>query len=183
MELGLGIPGTQPSKITIEKMVSLYGNKIYKLAYHMTGSTHNAEEIVQNVFLKLFSSWNNLAPPRNISSWIYRIVSNASIDLLRSQQARSKKEQTMDCGAVDSILSPRAELEPSQVLEQKEFQQKLQEVLDELSPQQRTALILFDHEGLKGKEIAEILKVKEATIRRYIFEARSKVKTLLASYI
>lgn len=182
MEIKLGLPGTKPSKAAVEKMVSLYGNKIYKLAYNMTGSTHDAEEIVQDVFIKLFRSWPTLAP-LNISAWIYRVVTNTSLDFLRSRQSRSKKELTLSPESFESFSKQKGQLEPSQVFEQNEFQQRLNEVLDELSPQQRTVLILYDHEGLKGKEIASILNVKEATVRRYLFEAREKIKMLLSAFI
>jgi len=181
--LRMCIPGVHPSTRTIESLVQLYGNKIYKLAYHMTGSADDAEDVVQEVFLKLFRNWAQIGARRNLSAWIHRVVSNASLDLLRSRQARRRREVAADAGRLEGVASGRTSDRPDARLDGSELNDRLSLALESLSPQLSVALILFDHEGLKAREIAEILNVAEATVRGYVSEARQRVKECLTPYL
>jgi RNA polymerase sigma-70 factor (ECF subfamily) len=181
--LRISIPGVHPSTRTIESMVQLYGNKIYKLAYHMTGSSDDAEDVVQEVFLKLFRNWAQIGARRNLSAWIHRIVSNASLDLLRSRQARRRREVAADSGRLEGVATGRRGDRPEDRMDGTELNERLSSALSGLSPQLAVALILFDHEGLKAREIAEILNVAEATVRGYVSEARQRVKETLTPYL
>ena len=177
------IPGVHPSTRTIESLVQLYGNKIYKLAYHMTGSSDDAEDVVQEVFFKLFRNWAQIGARRNLSAWIYRIVSNASLDLLRSRQARRRRELAADADRLQAVASGRPSDRPEARMDMSELNERLAGALSELSPQLSVALILFDHEGLKAREIAGLLNVAEATVRGYVSEARQRVKESLTPYL
>jgi len=181
--LRMCIPGVHPSTRTIESMVHLYGNKIYKLAYHMTGSSDDAEDVVQEVFLKLFRNWSQIGARRNLSAWIHRIVSNASLDLLRSRQARRRREVNADSERLEAVASGRRSDRPEARLDGTELNDRIALALDALSPQLAVALVLFDHEGLKAREIAGILNVAEATVRGYVSEARQRVKETLTPYL
>lgn len=179
--LRIGIPGVSPSSRTVESLVQLYGNKIYKLAYHLTGSTADAEDVVQEVFLKLFRNWPTVSTCRNLNAWIYRIVTNASLDLLRSRQSRSRRERPVESEMLESAEGNGEA--PGSRLDRAELHERLHKALATLPPQQSAALVLFDHEGLKAREIAEIMDVAEATVRGYVWEARRRVKQLLTPYL
>jgi RNA polymerase sigma-70 factor (ECF subfamily) len=181
--LRMCIPGVHPSTRTIESMVQLHGNRIYQLAFHFTGSTADAEDVVQEVFLKLFRTWGQLGARRNLNAWIYRVVSNASVDLLRSRQARRRREGAVDSERLAEVPSRRKADRPEARLDGSELNDRIVMALDSLSPQEAVALILFDREGLKAREIAGILDVAEATVRGYVSEARQKVKESLAPYL
>lgn len=181
--LRMCLPGVHPSTRTIESMVQLYGNKIYKLAYHMTGSTDDAEDVVQEVFLKLFRNWSQIGGRKNLAAWIHRVVSNASLDLLRSRQARRRREVNADVESLQDVASSRRVDRPDARLDGSELNDRLSQALATLSPQLAVALILFDHEGLKARQIAEFLNVAEATVRGYVSEARQRVKESLTPYL
>jgi RNA polymerase sigma-70 factor (ECF subfamily) len=181
--LRVGIPGVRPSARTVESLVQQYGNQIYKLAYHLTGSTTDAEDVVQEVFLKLFRNWAQVAITRNLSAWIYRIVTNASLDLLRSRQSRARREKPVETEMIEAVAVADGREHPASRLDREELQEKLRLALDALPPQQVAALVLFDHEGLKAREIGQIMGVAEATVRGYVWEARRRVKELLKPYL
>ncbi len=181
--LRISIPGISPSTRTVESLVQLYGNKIYKLAFHLTGSSSDAEDVVQEVFLKLFRNWTSVSACRNLSAWIYRIVTNASVDLLRSRQSRARREKPVESEMMEAVAASTPSDRPGSRLDREELQEKLHHALETLPPQQVAALMLFDHEGLKAREIAEIMNVAEATVRGYVWEARRRVKELLKPYL
>jgi RNA polymerase sigma-70 factor (ECF subfamily) len=180
MAIRVSVPGLASAK-TIETVVTGYGNQVYKLAYHLTGSVSDAEDIVQETFLKLFRSWTTAATADNLNAWIYRVVTNAALDLLRSRQSRSKREKNVEDDFLDA--SSARELPPERRLENSELGTKLEGALDRLPPQQRTAIILFDHEGLSGREISKIMGVSETTVRTYVCEGRRRVRELMKPYL
>lgn len=174
----LSIPGIHPSSATIEALVAQYGNRVYQLAYRLTGSRTDAEDVLQEVFFKLFRNWALLSTRTNLAAWITRVVTNASIDLLRSRKCRGRSVGEEPLG----IVPARSE-RPGQRMETEETREKIEEALAALPPRQLAALILFDHEGLKAKEIASILEISETAVRGYVFAARRKVKDVLTPYL
>jgi RNA polymerase sigma-70 factor, ECF subfamily len=158
--------------------VSQYGNRVYQLAYRLTRSAVDAEDILQDLFLKLHSNWVQVSACENLSAWITRVVTNASIDLLRSRKSRPG-------GLGDaSLANLKAGAESTgRTLEERELDQLVRAALDQLPPRQMAALVLFDNEGLKAKDVGRILGLSEGAVRRYVFEGRRKVKELLTPYL
>ncbi len=180
MAIRLSVPGLASAK-TIETVVNAYGNQIYKLAYHLTGSASDAEDITQETFLKLFRHWISASGADNLNAWIYRVVSNAALDLLRSRQSRSKREKNVEEEFLDA--SSGRDLPPEKRMENEELGSKLEAALEKLPAQQRTAVVLYDHEGLSGREIAKIMGVNETTVRTYVCEGRKRVRDLMKPYL
>lgn len=174
----LGVPGTHPSADIIEGLVARHGNRVYQLAYRLTRSTADAEDVLQDVFFKLYQSWLHVSTCENLDGWLTRVVTNACIDLLRSRKSRGS---TAGPASLVRISSPS--VSPGRALEEREFDEKLRSALEALPPREMAALILFDHEGLKAKEVGRILNLTEGAVRRYVFEARRKVKEILTPYL
>jgi RNA polymerase sigma-70 factor (ECF subfamily) len=174
----IGDPGLRPSAETLEALVARHGNRVYQLAYRLTRSTADAEDVLQDVFFKLHQNWLQVTTCENLDGWLTRVVTNACIDLLRSRSSRG----TTATPASLARLSAPAPC-PSRALEEREFDQKLKDALEQLPPREMAALILFDHEGLKAKEVGRILNLTEGAVRRYVFEGRRKLKDLLAVYL
>jgi len=173
----IGAPGIHPSAETLERLVQEHGNRVYQLAYRLTRSTADAEDVLQDVFFKLYEDWQHVSACENLGGWLTRVVTNASIDLLRSRQCRGS---TAGPATLARISAPAAS--PGRALEERELDEKLRAALEELPPREMAALILFDHEGLKAKEVGRILNLTEGAVRRYVFEGRRKVKDLLTPY-
>ena len=174
----IGVPGIHPTAETLEGLVAQHGNRVYQLAYRLTRSTADAEDILQDVFFKLYRSWHHVSTCDNLDGWLTRVVTNASIDLLSSRKCRGS---TAEPASLARLSSPA--VCPGRALEDREFDEKLQAALEELPAREMAALILFDHEGLKAKEVGLILNLTEGAVRRYVFEGRRKVKDILTPYL
>jgi RNA polymerase sigma-70 factor, ECF subfamily len=174
----IGVPGIHPSAETLEGLVARHGNRVYQLAYRLTRSAADAEDVLQDVFLKLYRSWPDVSACENIDGWLTRVVTNACIDLLRSRQSRGTTAEPASLARLSAPAVP-----PGRALEEREFDEKLKAALEELPPREMAALILFDHEGLKAKEVGRILNLSEGAVRRYVFEGRRKVKDILTPYL
>ena len=172
------VPGLHPSAETLEGLVAQHGNRVYQLAYRLTRSTADAEDVLQDVFFKLYRNWLHVSTCENLDGWLTRVVTNTCIDLLRSRQCRGS---TAEPASLARLSGPA--VCPGRALEEREFDEKLRAALEELPPREMAALILFDHEGLKAKEVGRILNLTEGAVRRYVFEGRRKVKDLLTSYL
>jgi len=174
----IGAPGIHPSAETLEGLVARHGNRVYQLAYRLTRSAADAEDVLQDVFFKLYQSWLQVSACENLDGWLTRVVTNACIDVLRSRKSRGS---TAEPASLARLSAPEAP--PGRALEEREFDEKLQAALEELPPREMAALILFDHEGLKAREVGRILNLTEGAVRRYVFEGRRKVKELLTPYL
>ncbi|HVR86879.1 MAG TPA: sigma-70 family RNA polymerase sigma factor [Planctomycetota bacterium] len=174
----ISVPGVHPSAETLEHLLSEHGNRVYQLAYCLTRSGADAEDILQEVFFKLHRNWVHVCACQNLPAWITRVVTNCAIDLLRSRKTRAESADPESlarlAGSADS---------PSRGLEERELEQKVRSALDTLPPHEMAALVLFGHQGIKSKEVGRILGVSEGTVRRYVFQARQKLKELLTPYL
>jgi len=166
------------SPATIDRVVRQHGNYVFQLAFQMTGNDADAEDVMQIVFMKLFRNWVNISGFSNLKGWLAKVATNSAIDLLRK---RKHHRRNVDPQFVEEEISEA--MPPEEKLEKEELDQKLKEGLDKLSPQQLAAFILYDKEGFKGKEVARIMKVSETTVRRYVFEARRKMKEHLKPFL
>jgi RNA polymerase sigma-70 factor (ECF subfamily) len=174
----ISVPGIHPSAEALEGLVAQHGNRVYQLAYRLTRSSADAEDILQDVFFKLYRNWVHISTCENLCAWITRVVTNASIDLLRSRKTRATT-----AGPAPLAQLPASGDAPGKALEDREFDEKLRSALDELPAREMAALVLFDHEGLKAKEVGRILGLSDGAVRRYVFEGRRKVKEILTPYL
>lgn len=174
----IGDPGIHPSAEALEALVAQHGNRVYQLAYRLTRSTADAEDVLQDAFFKLYRNWVHVSTCENLEGWLTRVVTNACIDLLRARKSRGS---TAEPASLARLSGPA--ICPSQALEEREFDEKLKDALEALPPREMAALILFDHEGLKAKEVGRILNLSEGAVRRYVFEGRRKLKEILAQYL
>ena len=173
----VALPGIYPSAVTLENVVNKHGDQVYRLACQLTRSTADAEDIVQESFLRLYTHWVKASTCTSLSAWLIRVATNASIDLLRARKSRGH-----NLGDEALAFLPGSEEAPGRRIECRETASKLEEALAALPPRQMAALILFDSQGLRAKEIGKILGVAEVTVRTYVFEARHRVKEALTPY-
>src|SRR5438552_8434469 len=125
----ISVPGIHPSEETLEGLVAQHGNRIYQLAYRLTHSSADAEDILQDVFLKLYRNWVHVSTFANLCAWITRVVTNTSIDLLRSRKSRAVVAGSASLAHVSGLGDS-----PGRALEDREFDEKLRAALDQLPP-------------------------------------------------
>ncbi|GAA3230852.1 hypothetical protein GCM10010468_61610 [Actinocorallia longicatena] len=148
---------------------------MYRLAYRLTGNQHDAEDLTQEVFVRVFRSLANYTPG-TFEGWLHRITTNLFLDQARRKQ-RIRFENLAD-DAADRL--PGREKTPQQVYEDTNFDDDVQAALDALAPDYRAAVVLCDIEGLSYEEIAATLDVKLGTVRSRIHRGRSQLRAALA---
>ncbi|MGH3354568.1 MAG: RNA polymerase sigma factor SigE [Nocardioidaceae bacterium] len=157
-----------------DEIVRTHSARVYRLAYRLTGNVHDAEDLTQEVFVRVFRSLSSYTPG-TFEGWLHRITTNLFLD-----QARRKKKIRFDSLAEDAEqrLPGRAPT-PEIALHDQLFDADIEQALSELPPDFRAAVVLCDIEGLSYEEIAAVLEVKLGTVRSRIHRGRSMLRKAL----
>lgn len=168
-----------------QELVEQNKKKVYYLALDIVGNHHDAEDISQEVFLKVFRSFKTFKRDSKLSSWLYRITVNASIDHLRKKSAVPEKMQ-------DEFLEEQLEHNPAGSLEfasnperraeNQILQERIESALQKISAQERSAFVLRHYHDLMLKDIAEAMNISVGTVKSYLFRGIRKLQKELATY-
>ena len=167
-----GLPGdgadwTPPSW---DDVVREHADRVYRLAYRLTGNQHDAEDLTQETFVRVFRSLASYKPG-TFEGWLHRITTNLFLDMVR-RRSRIRMEALPE----DSDRLPGLGPEPEQVFSDTHLDPMLQAALDELPPEFRAAVVLCDVEGLSYEEIGATLGVKLGTVRSRIHRGRAALR-------
>lgn len=160
---------------TWEEIVSTHSGRVYRLAYRLTGNQHDAEDLTQEVFVRVFRSLSTYTPG-TFEGWLHRITTNLFLDMVR----RKQRIRFDALGEDAAERLPSREPSPQQVFNDAHFDADVQQALDTLAPEFRAAVVLCDIEGLSYEEIAATLGVKLGTVRSRIHRGRSQLRKALA---
>jgi len=152
-----------------EMLVKKYQNKAINIAYSLSRNSANAQDIAQEVFLKIYNNIDDFRFQSKFSSWFYRIVVNTSYDFMR----RNKHKHI----SIDDDSCP--ELADCKISEDSLAKELVQELLGKIPFEYRSAVVLKDVEGLSYREISEALKISMGTVESRIFRAREIMKSIL----
>lgn len=161
-----------------EELIRLYEKKIYALCVRMCGNAEDAEEAAQDTFLALWRGIDRFRQESALSTWIYRLASNACIDLMRRRR-KSEGGVSLDDEALFLDAADPAP-QPPQALEQREAQRLLQEGLMSLPAEYRSILLLREVEGLSYSEISETLELELGTVKSRISRGRTLLRNFLS---
>jgi RNA polymerase sigma factor (sigma-70 family) len=159
---------------TWEDVVRDHSARVYRLAYRLTGNTHDAEDLTQEVFVRVFRSLSSYSPG-TFEGWLHRITTNLFLDMARRRQ-RIRFE---GLGEETAARIRGAEPTPAQVFDDRHFDCDVQAALKALPPEYRAAVILCDIEGLSYEEIADTLGIKLGTVRSRIHRGRAQLREAL----
>ena len=163
----------------VEEIGDLYYDRIYKLAFFHLRNGEEAEDLTQEIFLKILRKHDTFAGRSDPYSWIYRLAVNTILNHIKrknivrfiSFQDTEKKPEGDPGGDADQDPARRMELKESQ----QERLRVLERGLDRMSPRERTAFFLFHYENMKQKEIAGILATTVPAVESLIHKAKKKV--------
>lgn len=156
-----------------ESIVEEHADEVYRLALRLTGNQHDAEDLTQETFLKIFKSLHTYKPG-TFGAWARRICTNLFLDKVRREQT-IRMEALPD--NIDMVSS--SEKSPEQAWDDADLDPTVRAALDSLPPDYRAAVVLCDVEGLSYDEIAETLGVKIGTVRSRIHRARAAMRNHL----
>ena len=168
------------------QLVQKYRQPLFSTIYNMTGNREDATDIAQEVFIKAFQSIKRFRGQASFYTWLYRIAVNSSITFIK----RAKKQRFINYETIDETLvsseileyfTAKTKTEKGALL--KELQEKLNEALQKLSPNHRIVVILHEVEGMNHREIADITKTSEGTVRSRLHYAKKMLQAFLQDYI
>ena len=175
----------QGDAAAFRELVKRHQRRAYAVALGMVHDPDDARDVCQEAFLKVHKNLGTFEGEAQFFTWLYRIVANLCIDLLRKR--RGMKVEFDDTLANDDPdeagISPRRTgFDPARALADKELRAQIMAALDKLSPAHRSVLVMREVEGMSYQEMADIMKCSIGTIMSRLFHARKKMQTMLLEY-
>lgn len=155
-------------------LVERYSHALFRLAFRMTGNESDAEDIVQESFLRAWKNLSKYDGRASFSTWLYRIAANCALDHLRGR--RRKRNEPLDELAPVESLEPG----PDRLAFGGQVSARIESALAQLSAQERTAFVLRHHEELSIDEISSALGVSREATKNSVFRAVQKLRRALA---
>lgn len=167
--------GEQSAMPSWDELVREHGDRVYRLAYRLSGNAQDAEDLTQDTFIRVFRSLQNYQPG-TFEGWLHRITTNLFLDMVRR-----RNRIRMEALPEDYDRVPAEGPNPEQIYHDARLAPDLQSALDSLAPEFRAAVVLCDIEGLSYEEIGATLGVKIGTVRSRIHRGRQALRAHLAS--
>ena len=170
----------------LASIVEKYGKLAYRLAIQITKNHEDANDVMQETFLKVYESIGSFRKESAFETWLYRIIVNQALNLVKRRERR-RESSFSDENEIDLRFNLRESISyansPHDDVEKKELQKWVTQAVDSLSAKHRTVVILHEFEGLTHPQIATILNCSEGTVRSRLHYARRKLRNLLKPYV
>jgi RNA polymerase sigma-70 factor, ECF subfamily len=174
------------NRTAFEVLVRHYDQSVLRLAYHLTGSESDAQDIYQEAFLKAFKNLGSFRFECSFYTWIYRIVTNLCLDHLRKKTVRKEDAPVAVDGSgeeyslLEQVADGRAGANPERDLMRRELGTKIGAALERLTPRERMVFELKHYHGLRLRTVGEMLNTTEETAKNTLFRATQKLRSALA---
>jgi RNA polymerase sigma-70 factor, ECF subfamily len=160
-------------------LVERHSRAVYRLAHRMTGSAQDAEDVVQETFLKAYRQLSRFESRANFSTWLHRIAVNCSIDLIRSRPHRESGHDADDLDQLGAEGHVHGNASPERLMLSTEVQDRVTRAMSSLSVMERAAFALRHFEGQSIDEISRALGLKTNATKHSIFRAVKKMRVAL----
>jgi RNA polymerase sigma-70 factor (ECF subfamily) len=162
------------------RLVERHSRNVFRLAYRMTRSEHDAEDVVQNAFIKAFRRLDHFESRANFGTWLHRIAANCAYDVLRSQKRRQREEPLEpDPENPEAHALPSLSPSPDRLAVSADVRERVARAMSRLSPLERSAFVLRHHQGLSIREIGVALGLDTSATKHSIFRAVRKMRVAL----
>jgi RNA polymerase sigma-70 factor (ECF subfamily) len=163
-----------------------YKERVYRAVYHLTANREDANDLVQEAFIKAYRSLRGFKGNSSFYTWIYRIAINSALNFTKQRESHPKLSlDVMDEEAQDSEVFRRFKRQRTapEELSLGELQERLNKAMQKLSESHRAVVVLHDIEGLSHEEIAKIMKCSEGTVRSRLYYAHQQLQGLLSEFV
>jgi len=163
-------------------LVEKHSRVIFRVAYRMTGNEHDADDVVQETFLRAYRQLDSFEERANFSTWLHRIAVNCSLDLLRARGRHDKNRTPLTDGRDDEereVEIASSDPQPDRLLLSAELQKHVAAAMEKLSGNERTAFVLRHFEGMPVEEIGQTLGIQVNAAKHTIFRAVRKLREAL----
>ena len=160
-----------------EQLVHAYDRSALRLAMNLVRSPEDAGDIYQEAFLRVFRNLHNFRFDCSFHTWLYRIVTNLCLDHLRKRKVRKEEPAVLDTPETASEADPERRLASTQLAG------RIRQVLEGLTPRERTVFELRHYEGLRLRNIGEMLGTSEEAAKNCLFRATQKMRAALGDFV
>jgi RNA polymerase sigma-70 factor (ECF subfamily) len=166
-------------------LVEDHSRAVYRLAHRMTGNPSDAEDVVQETFLRAYRQLSRFESRANFGTWIHRIAVNCSIDLIRARPRRESGHDADDLDLIGAapVTSKAVDASPERLMLSTEVQQRIGSAMGALSEMERAAFVLRHFEGHSIEEISQALGLKANAAKHSIFRAVKKMRLALEPFV
>jgi RNA polymerase sigma-70 factor (ECF subfamily) len=175
----------QGDEFAFEALYRRFARTVYTVAHHMLGNHHDADEVMQETFIRIFKNLSRLRSPQAFTAWVYQITVNLCMDYrkTRSRNRWEPLEADAERQSHFELATAKWVRNPQQVLENKELLTHISSAIDSLPGQQKAVILLHEVEGLSKKMISEVLECSLVTVRTNLHHARKKLRRRLLKYL
>ena len=169
-------------------LVELYHHRLVTVMHHIVGSNEEAEDLAQEVFLRVYRGRKKYHPKAKFSTWLYTIANNLALNILRTRQRRGTIPLNVrDSGPLgprpaEQLVVDRAD-PPHQRMQQQELTAVVQQALDTLNERQRIAVVLNKFEDMNYAEIADVMGLTTKAVKSLLSRARDNLRIALQDYV
>ncbi|PYQ17451.1 MAG: RNA polymerase subunit sigma-24 [Acidobacteria bacterium] len=160
-------------------LVERHSRAVFRLAYRMTGNEHDAEDVVQEAFLRAYRRLDQYDQRARFSSWLYRIAANCAFDLLRARRRRDEDPWPEGTEATPADF-PATDPAPDRLVMSAEVKQRVTVAMSRMSAQEKAAFVLRHFEGMSIAEIGQALDLEASAAKQSVLRAVRKVRQVLA---
>ncbi len=172
-------------RAAFEELVVMYRNRGLSVAYNLVGNLEDAKDALQDAFIKVYLHIEGFRGQSKFSTWFHRIVVNVSLDLLRKKKRAAPvfTESLQDNIKEGDREIPDDSLGPARIAGNQELGRRLEDAISHLSEKQRICFVLKHQNGLRVREIAEILRCRRATVKVHLFRAAENLRREMNVYL
>jgi RNA polymerase sigma-70 factor (ECF subfamily) len=161
-------------------LVERHSHALFRLAYRLTGNEHDAEDVVQEAFLKAYRRLDQFESRANFGSWLYRIAANCAVDVLRARTRRDELPLYGDAHEEELLPLAANDPGPDRMVHASELRRRIGAAMSRLSPLERAAFVLRHFEELSTREIGAALGLEASAVKQSVFRAVRKMRAALA---
>lgn len=170
------------------QLVRAYDQSVLRLAMNLLRSPEDAQDVYQEAFLRVYRNLHTFRFDCSFHTWLYRIVTNLCLDQMRKRKVRREEPTVIvtsdgPLDRVDSVADARADGDPQRSLFSGQLRRKVKEVLNGLTPRERMVFEMRHYQGLRLRNIGEILGTSEEAAKNCLFRANQKMRAALGEFV
>lgn len=177
------------SAAAFEALVEKHQKRLVMVLEHLVSDRTQAEDLAQDVFLRVYRARERYVPTAKFSTWLYTITHNVASNSIRKSSRRKEinlvtsPSGSMPVRPLDTMAKDKSNLMPTRLADQKEMEKVIRDAIQSLGPRQRMAMLLAKYEGMSYNEIAESMELTTQAVKSLLSRARGNLKELLAPYL
>ena len=170
------------------QLVRAYDRSVLQLAMNLLRSPDDAQDVYQEAFLRVYRNLNNFRFDCSFHTWLYRIVTNLCLDQMRRRKVRKEEPTVVPTGEgvvdrAENLAEARPDGDPQRSLYAGQLRRKIKEVLGGLTPRERMVFEMRHYQGLRLRNIGEILGTSEEAAKNCLFRANQKMRAALGDFV